>query len=156
MHGVGRLGKLSRMTTTTSASELRYFGSCLCGTVRVEILGGVSSIIHCHCSRCRKSSGTAYATNGFVAADGFTILQGADAVNAYQTAPGRKKHFCRLCGSPLYSSNAADASRYRLRLGMLDSSIAERPISHNFVSSAACWENLDANLPRYDSHEPGR
>ncbi|WP_449360614.1 GFA family protein [Alishewanella longhuensis] len=42
-------------------------GSCLCGAVTLEIHGGIDSIVHCHCSKCRKSTGTAYATNGSVA-----------------------------------------------------------------------------------------
>lgn len=43
-----------------------------------------------------------------------------------------------------------------LRLGILDSAITERPISHNFVSSRASWDNLDADLPRYNGYEPNR
>lgn len=133
-----------------------YTGSCLCGAVRLEVAGGIDSIIHCHCSRCRKASGTAYATNGLVRADGLRILQGAEQFRSYASAPGRLRHFCGVCGSPVYSSNAADPERYRLRLGVLDSPISERPISHNFVSSSADWDDLDAALPRYDGYEPSR
>jgi hypothetical protein len=49
-----------------------------------------------------------------------------------------------------------DEARLRIRLGLLDSAISERPQSHNFVSSKANWEDLDASLPRYDGYEPGR
>jgi hypothetical protein len=133
-----------------------YFGSCLCGAVKLEIAGGIASIIHCHCSRCRKSSGTAFATNGFIATHGLRILAGEQGIRYYEIAPGRRRHFCATCASPLYSSNADDAGRLRLRLGILDSDISERPLSHNFVSSRASWEELDAELPCYDGHEPGR
>ena len=30
------------------------------------------------------------------------------------------RRLCGSCGSPVYSSNAADPGRYRLRLGLLD------------------------------------
>ncbi|MGO2233064.1 MAG: GFA family protein [Marinomonas sp.] len=30
-----------------------YQGSCLCGVVTLEIHGGIDSIIHCYCSKCR-------------------------------------------------------------------------------------------------------
>jgi hypothetical protein len=43
-----------------------------------------------------------------------------------------------------------------LRLGIIDSDISERPLSHNFVSSRANWEGLAAKLPLYDSFEPNR
>ncbi len=133
-----------------------YSGSCLCGSVQVEVSGGISDIIHCHCSRCRKASGTAYATNGFVRADGFLIAKGETELNRFESAPGKHRHFCGRCGSPVFSSNAADPERLRIRLGILDSAISERPISHNFVSSRACWDDLDARLPRYEAYEPSR
>ncbi|AQS36658.1 hypothetical protein Sps_01492 [Shewanella psychrophila] len=133
-----------------------YQGKCLCGEVEVTVEGDISDIIHCHCSLCRKNSGTAYATNGFVNSADFSIIRGLDKLSQFSFKPGRTRHFCKQCGSPVFSSNSDDKSRIRLRLGILDSDILERPISHNFVSSKANWELLDAELPRYDSFEPGR
>lgn len=133
-----------------------YHGKCLCGEVAIEIRGKISDIIHCHCSLCRKNSGTAYATNGFINSADFKIVSGQDSLSVFSFKPGRNRHFCRQCGSPVYSSNSQDPSRLRIRLGILESDIAERPISHNFVSSKANWENLDVDLPRYDTFEPSR
>jgi hypothetical protein len=133
-----------------------YQGSCLCGAVTLEIHGGIDSIIHCHCSKCRKSSGTAYATNGFVATTALLIKTGKDQMSSYETALGKQRHFCKTCASPIFSSNEATPDRLRLRLGILDSDIVEKPISHNFVSSRANWDEFDANLARYDGHEPTR
>ncbi|MBE1298902.1 MAG: aldehyde-activating protein [Alteromonadaceae bacterium] len=133
-----------------------YKASCLCDAVQINIKGPIKDIIHCHCSLCRKSSGTAYATNGFVNAEDLVIEKGEDEIKAFELRPGKKRHFCGSCASPIYSSNAADPSRYRLRLGILDSDITERPISHNFVTSKANWEDLDAEMPRNERHEPGR
>jgi hypothetical protein len=133
-----------------------YLGKCLCGAVEISINGKISEIIHCHCSLCRKNSGTAFATNGFINAAEFTILSGKDSLSEFSFKPGRNRYFCAKCGSPVYSSNDSDPQRYRIRLGILDSAISERPISHNFVSSQANWEDLDAQLPRYDAFEPSR
>lgn len=133
-----------------------YKGSCLCGAVQISITGPISDIIHCHCSLCRKSSGTAYATNGFVQIADFQVERGHDQLAFFEMKPGKRRHFCAKCASPVYSSNQADTSRIRIRLGILDSDIEERPISHNFVTSKANWEDLDAELPRYAAHEPGR
>ncbi len=133
-----------------------YLGQCLCGKVSVKISGAISGIIHCHCSLCRKNSGTAYATNGFVNTAEFDVVAGKEHLTTFSFKPGRNRHFCACCGSPVYSSNESDPSRIRLRLGILDSDIYERPMSHNFVSSKANWEELDAELPRYTEFEPGR
>ena len=133
-----------------------YNGKCLCGEVAVEIRGEISSIIHCHCSVCRKSSGTAYATNGFVSKQAFKVLQGEQVLSCFSSVAGSYKYFCSQCGSPVYSANDKAPDRIRIRLGIIESDITERPISHNFVTSKANWENLDAHLPRYNSYEPGR
>ncbi|MGB1263586.1 MAG: GFA family protein [Cognaticolwellia sp.] len=133
-----------------------YSGKCLCGEVVISVHGEISDIIHCHCSLCRKNSGTAYATNGFVQRSDFVIEQGNELLSAFTFKPGRRRYFCQRCGSPVYSSNDADNSRIRIRLGIFDSDIAERPSSHNFVDSKANWDDLAANLPHYATFEPSR
>lgn len=133
-----------------------YKGQCLCGKVKVEVTGKISDIIHCHCSLCRKNSGTAFATNGFVNRHEFKVTQGEDLLSSFSFKPGRYRHFCSCCGSPVYSASDSDKQRIRIRLGILDSDISERPISHNFVTSKANWEDLDAKIPRYEAFEPSR
>lgn len=133
-----------------------YRGSCLCGSIKIEISGAITDIIHCHCSLCRKNSGTAYATNGFVKLKDFNVIDPDHRLGAFEIKPGKKRHFCTTCASPVFSSNADKPDKIRLRLGILDTDITERPSSHNFVSSRANWDDLDAELPRYDSFEPTR
>lgn len=133
-----------------------YQGSCLCGGISLEIKGAITDIIHCHCSLCRKSSGTAYATNGFVLTSDFKITKGETLLKHFELRPGKKRHFCAVCASPIYSSNSSDISRIRLRLGILDCDINERPISHNFVTSKANWDDINDCLPHYEKHEPSR
>ncbi len=58
--------------------------------------------------------------------------------------------------SPVFSSNEQDPTRLRIRLGIIDSDITERPMSHNFVTSKANWDDLDVMLPRYEALEPNR
>lgn len=133
-----------------------YQGSCLCGSIEYRLDGGVTDIIHCHCSLCRKASGSAYATNGFINASDLKLTDKNATLTFYESSEGKRKYFCKNCGSPIYSSNAQSPSRLRLRLGSLDCDISERPLSHNFVTSKANWEELDAVLPRNERHEPGR
>lgn len=133
-----------------------YFGKCLCGDINIEITGEINAIIHCHCSKCRKASGTAFATNGFVNVDDFKVTKGKHKLRSYCAIEGKCRFFCGKCGTPVYSSNIDDAKRLRLRLGILDTDIIERPMSHNFVTSKANWETLETSLPQYEKHEPGR
>ena len=82
-----------------------YLGSCLCNGIRFEIKGSINDIVYCHCSQCRKVQGSAFATNGVVARDTFRIVKGDDLLSAYESSPGKRKYFCKQCGSPMYSDN---------------------------------------------------
>lgn len=128
----------------------------MCGSIQFTLAGGITDIIHCHCSLCRKASGSAYATNAFVNAEDFELTDTRNTLTFFESSEGKRKYFCQNCGAPIYSSNAQSPKRLRLRLGILDSDIIERPISHNFVTSKANWEDLHADLPHYEKHEPGR
>ena len=134
-----------------------YSGGCLCGAVRFEIKGPIRNIVYCHCSQCRKVQGSAFATNGIVAADDFHLVQGAAALSYYAEADGRGKYSCRHCASPIMSKNEAYPGQVRIRLGTIESDIIERPSAHIFVTSKANWDVIpDDGLPRYEGHEPGR
>ena len=41
-------------------------GSCLCGAVKYAATGVATRFLHCHCSRCRKATGTGHASNLFL------------------------------------------------------------------------------------------
>lgn len=133
-----------------------YQGGCLCNRVRFEIRGAIRNIVHCHCSRCRKAQGSAFATNGIVRAEHFHLVCGGEALTAYESSPGQRKYFCKHCGSPILSRNAMRPDQVRVRLGTLESDIEERPMAHIFATSKANWEDICGDLPQYEAYEPGR
>ena len=133
-----------------------YKGGCLCGAVRYFITGPIRNIVYCHCSLCRKAQGSAFATNGIVASDDFELTKGAQNLTAYSSSPGGKKYFCRTCGSPIMSKKDSAPDVVRVRVGTIESDIAERPIAHIFATSKAGWEEITGDLPQYPSYEPGR
>jgi hypothetical protein len=133
-----------------------YTGGCLCGSVRFAIQGPIRNIVYCHCSRCRKAQGSAFATNGIVRADAFTLLSGAELLTGYESSPGQTKYFCKTCGSPILSRTESLPEQVRVRLGTIDSDIVERPTAHIFASSRANWEEISDDLPQYEGHEPNR
>ena len=133
-----------------------YKGGCLCGTVRFEIRGGIRNIVYCHCSRCRKAQGSAFAANGIVAVRDFVVLSGESELTGFESSPGQTKFFCRHCGSPILSRTHALPDQVRVRLGTIESDIVERPAAHIFVTSKANWEEICGDIPQYEAYEPNR
>lgn len=78
-------------------------GSCLCGKVAYEVRTSFSHFVHCHCSRCRKSSGGSHATNAVVAPEAFRWTRGEAEIMRFDLpeASSFATAFCRHCGSPL-------------------------------------------------------
>ena len=75
-------------------------GGCLCGEVRYEIDGNISIIWFCHCSKCRKSRGSAFVTAAMCEKKQFRWISGEDAISEYRTDSGYVTRFCSACGSP--------------------------------------------------------
>ena len=107
---------------------------------------------HCHCSRCRKHSGTFGETQGRVARDSFRLLSGEELLRVFLPADDAAvKVFCTVCGSSLFGGHWPDGPEVSIRLGSLDGDPGIRPQYHSFVGSRASWDELpDDGLPRYD------
>jgi hypothetical protein len=58
-------------TESANESTMTARGSCLCGSVTFAVDLPFDRFIHCHCSRCRKATGTAHASNAVVKAAAF-------------------------------------------------------------------------------------
>lgn len=131
-------------------------GSCLCGAVRYEIAGELGPIVICHCGQCRKAQGSAFAVNAPVRVADFRVVAGRDALSAYESSPGKKRHFCRRCGSPIMSTRDSVPGIVRVRIGTLDSRVDARPSAHIFAGSKAEWDEIGDALPQYAGVEPAR
>ena len=76
---------------------------CLCGGIRIELSGRIGPVVYCHCSRCRKASGTAFAANADVRRKYWRFVAGEDLIHEFESSPGVFRAFCGRCGSPIYS-----------------------------------------------------
>jgi hypothetical protein len=131
-------------------------GSCLCGGVRFEVTAPFRRANHCHCSRCRKHSGTFGLTQGRVPRDGFRLLAGEELLRVYRPDGAAAKVFCTVCGSSLFGGTWPEGPEVSIRLGALDGDPEIRPQYHSFVDSRAAWDDLpDDGVPRYGEANPG-
>jgi len=78
-------------------------GSCLCGAVKYEVTGEAKRFYHCHCTRCRKASGTGHASNLFLQPGTLKWLSGEDQVRAFKVPEAKRftNTFCTACGGRL-------------------------------------------------------
>lgn len=125
-------------------------GSCLCGTVRYEADGELAALHHCHCSRCRKQHGAAFATAGFVPASYFRWVSGEKVLRSYR-APGwsSTRLFCGTCGSSLGGRDDSLPDFVVVNAGTLDDDPGARPLFHIYVGSKAPWFTITDGLAQF-------
>src|SRR5262249_54176933 len=82
-------------------------GKCFCEGVRIEIDAPLGPVIACHCSLCRRSTGSAFNPNASVPAERFRITSDQELVHEFSRVPGTYGAFCSRCGSPLYGRSDA-------------------------------------------------
>ena len=126
-------------------------GSCLCGEVRYEITGNLGIFQYCHCSRCRKLTGSAHSANLFVSPEQFAWTHGEELVGVY--APAQTRHFttafCRKCGSSL-PWKIKSGKTVVIPAGTLDRHPGIEPSQNVFCGSRAAWYRPAAELPSHD------
>lgn len=141
---LGQLGKAGYIMSTILK------GSCLCHGIQYEVHSELGDIMQCHCQKCRKANGTAFATNAAIPTDAFVLVTGGSLVGEYESTPGVFRTFCTRCASPLYSRRPSQPELLRLRIGTLDTPIKGRPIMHIYTASKAEWDNISDEIPQYE------
>ena len=123
-------------------------GGCLCGAVKFRILGEFENFFLCHCSRCRKDTGSAHGANLFSTTAKIDWLSGEDKIKTYRVpATQHERSFCRECGSAL---PLVQAALLAVPAGSLDCEQSIRPSAHICFASRAKWDAHLEDVPKID------
>jgi len=122
--------------------------------VRFEIARASGPFELCHCTRCRKASGTAFVSGIRVLSSDFRLLSGGELIASYEAPilerpPAYHTHFCTRCGSPVPKPPDA-AESFEIAAGVLDDDPGARPDRHIYVECNADWLEITDALPQLD------
>ena len=123
-------------------------GSCLCGAIEYEVELVPGMIFNCHCSKCRKAHGAAFATLALAKGDTLKFLKGEDGLAEHR---GRRvaRAFCSGCGSRLMNY-APDKNDYlSVTLSCVDTDLGVAPVSHVYTGSKASWHEPSDDIPSF-------
>ena len=127
-------------------------GSCLCDGVQFEIDRAVGPFELCHCSRCRKVSGSAFVAALGVMVEDFHLLSGRELIQTYEAPirecpPAYGVAFCSRCGSPVPNPPVGEAW-FEVPAGLLDTDPGLRPDKHIFVDYKSDWFDISDSIPQ--------
>ena len=136
-------------------SQTTLKGGCLCGAVKYEVTGEPKRFFHCHCSRCRKATGTGHASNLFLQPGILKWLKGEDQIRAFKVPEAKRftNSFCGTCGSRL-PRQAKDSDVVMIPCGSLDDDAPIKPQARIFSGSRAGWSCAGDGLPVHAEYAP--
>ncbi|KAL4889410.1 Mss4-like protein [Aspergillus ambiguus] len=133
-------------------------GGCFCGNIRVEFSGQPTISALCHCSDCRKITGTLYSYS-FVIKGSDLEITGSPKEIAKVSDSGNhiKNYFCPDCGTPLYglkvSPSGVRDETVILRAGIFDDIAVlnqNKPQAEIYVDRRVGWINCIENADQFE------
>ncbi|MER8369695.1 GFA family protein [Mesorhizobium sp. M0306] len=125
-------------------------GKCLCGAVQYAVADAFIYAANCHCSNCRRTTGSAFKPFAGIERDRLSLATGEDNLMIFGDETGHDAH-CKTCGSLLYSV-VRDGAFVHVAMGSLVDEPTIRPTQHIFVGSKAKWFTITDDLPQYEEH----
>ena len=133
--------------------EVELKGGCMCGRVRYSVADAFAYAANCHCSNCRRTTGSAFKPFAGIKREKLRVTEGADALLIVGEELNHDAH-CKICGSLLYSL-VRDGAYVHVAMGTLADAPSIRPTHHIFVGSKAPWFTITDDLPQYEGHKGG-
>jgi hypothetical protein len=124
----------------------RLRGECSCGAVAYSVVDEFLYALNCHCSQCRKATGSAFKPFAGIEIDKLRLVRGSS--ETLRVGEGSAHDIrCRRCGSLLYSV-VREGMFAHVTLGTLVDTPVIRPTAHIFVGSKAPWYEITDSLPQ--------
>ena len=125
-------------------------GYCQCQSIQYSFENDPFDCCYCHCSICRRLTGSAMGSYGSVPKSEFTWTKGEELLSTFQQNTTTRRLFCSLCGSYLLTMHSADKNNNFISLGCLETKIESRPEYPQFVGSKAGWDTNTDNLAEHE------
>ena len=126
---------------------MKLRGSCHCGAVKFSLASHTPyPYMWCYCSICRKTAGSGgFAIN--LGADNTTLkVQGKENLGVYRARLGNgrrsqgQRHFCKVCGSPLWLWDPRWPELVHPHAGAIDTPLPVPPrVTHIMLGSKPDW-----------------
>ncbi len=118
-------------------------GHCLCGQVQYQSAPALLTLI-CHCTHCRRQSGSAYSVNVIVPAE---ALEVAGRIREYtdfsDTGSVVSRGFCPECGSSIATRINTHEDLVIIKGGTLDDPTQVQPAAEIYCERALDWTRPD-------------
>lgn len=118
-------------------------GGCRCGAVRVELSAAPLLTAACHCTGCRRMSGSAFSLTAMVPPGGFRVTAG-ETVTGGAHGPDLSHQLCPRCGTWMFTRVTGVDAFLNLRPSVLDDHAWFVPFMETMTREKLPWATTPA------------
>ena len=122
-------------------------GSCLCGACQFEITDEPGPVGKCHCSKCRKVSGTGSNAVFWLKSDQIRWVSGEEHIRTFSLPSGWGSVFCDTCGCPLPAQIGEDF--WVAPAGLIDDEVDVGVRGHIWTENKPSWDVIGDDAPQF-------
>lgn len=130
-------------------------GACACGKVRYRLNRVPMYVNCCHCRRCQRETGAAFALNAMIETENVELLSGDIELVGTPTESGAGQEIarCPSCQIALWShyTRAGQLLSF-IRVGTLNNPDALPPDVHIYTQSKQPWVVIPDDMPSFEEY----
>jgi hypothetical protein len=124
---------------------------CCCGQLRAEASADPVRVVVCHCSECRRRTGSAYGVSAYFQKD-YVEVDGPNSTFVRHCPEGRiiEFRFCPSCGSTVYWRADLLPDLIGVAVGLFDDPAFPEPTSSIFERNRFPWVGFMHQISRFE------
>jgi hypothetical protein len=122
---------------------------CSCGQLSLEVAGEPVLNALCHCSDCRRRTGSAFGWQAYFLEAQIGEQQGEAIARPVPVAEPQTRHFCAQCGTTLWWTSGTGPGLVGVAGGAFESGVLAEPIASYRDENRCAWLDLPEGWVRY-------
>ena len=122
---------------------------CLCGGIKLKIVGKLRHVINCHCSQCMKTHGNFAAYTNIE--DKNLKFQNKKTLKWFKSSKRAKRGFCSKCGASIFFK-FNKSKNISISAGMFDKSLKVKTTRNIFIKNRLKYYKIDKSLPKFNRY----
>ena len=123
---------------------------CLCGGIKIKIIGKLRQVINCHCSQCMKTHGNFAAYTNSLEKNITYISK--STLRWYHSSNFAKRGFCSKCGASVFYK-IKKSNNISISAGMFTNPTKLKTHSNIFIKDKLDFYKIDPSLPKFRRSE---
>ena len=119
---------------------------CLCGGIKIKIIGKLRQVINCHCSQCMKTHGNFAAYTNSLEKNITYISK--STLRWYHSSNFAKRGFCSKCGASVFYK-IKKSNNISISAGMFTNPTKLKTHSNIFIKNKLDFYKIDPSLPKF-------